>query len=522
MSFPSPASTVRAMAATSGASVTTPPAGVVPRWEWRTFGERFDAADDVLASLAPQRVRSSDELYFLSVHSDASVKVRDGLMDVKHLLRVNDDGLELWTPVLQTSFPLSRDDASTVLATLGVAGPALRRTSYPLDGFIDERIRPHADIRTVEVHKRRAHYVVEECMVELTELTADHATTRTLSVESTDPSQVSTIVGRLGLADRRNVSVARGLKVLVGFGTRRYAVIDVGTNSVKFHLGERHADGSLHTVVDRADITRLGEGQDDSGVLAEAAVARTVEAIAAMVDEARRAGFLDIVAVGTAGLRRAPNRAALVDAVRARAAITVEVISGDEECRLAYLAATSALPAARGRLVVFDSGGGSTQFTFGQDDHVDERFSLDVGAVRVAERFGLASAVSTSTLDAALASLSSELDRLDGRSRPDGIVAIGGTATNLAAVKHGLADYDPDRVHGTILDIAELDRQIELYRTRSADERRDIAGLQPARADVILAGACIVRTIFTKLQRDSMTVSDRGLRHGVVIERFAH
>jgi exopolyphosphatase/guanosine-5'-triphosphate,3'-diphosphate pyrophosphatase len=241
-----------------------------------------------------------------------------------------------------------------------------------------------------------------------------------------------------------------------------------------------------------------------------------------MVDEARRSGASDIVCVGTAGLRRAPNRTALIDAVSARAGLTVEVISGDEEGRLAYLAATSALPAVRGPLAVFDSGGGSTQFTFGRGDQIDERFSLDVGAVRIAERFGLASAVDTTTLDAALAALSSELNRLDGCPRPDAIVAIGGTATNLAAVKHELAHYDPDRVHGTILDIAELDRQIEMYRTRSADERRHIAGLQAARADVILAGACIVRTILTKLQTDSMTVSDRGLRHGVVIARFAN
>jgi exopolyphosphatase / guanosine-5'-triphosphate,3'-diphosphate pyrophosphatase len=207
--------------------------------------------------------------------------------------------------------------------------------------------------------------------------------------------------------------------------------------------------------------------------------------------------------------------------VHASAALTVEVISGEEEARLAYLAATSALPSARGPLVVFDSGGGSTQFTLGRDGRVEEQFSVDVGAVRIAERFGLDSAVSTDTLEAVLAALASELDRLDGRPRPDGIVAIGGTATNLAAVKHGLARYEPDVVHGTILDLAELDRQIELYRTRSADERRQIVGLQPDRADVILAGACIVRTILTKLDHDAMTVSDRGLRHGVVLERFA-
>jgi exopolyphosphatase/guanosine-5'-triphosphate,3'-diphosphate pyrophosphatase len=329
------------------------------------------------------------------------------------------------------------------------------------------------------------------------------------------------MVRRLDLADRRNVCVARGLKALVGFDTRRYAVIDVGTNSVKFHVGERHADGSMHTVVDRAEITRLGEGQGDSGVLDAEAIARTVEVIAAMADEARRDGPLDIVAVGTAGLRRAPNRAALVDAVHDRAAFIVEVISGEEEARLAYLAATSALPSARGRLVVFDSGGGSTQFTFGHGDRVDEQFSVDVGAVRIAEQFGLDSAVSTDTLDAVLTALASELNRLDARPRPDGIVAIGGTATNLAAVRHGLAQYEPDLVHGTILDVAELDRQIELYRTRSADARRQVVGLQPARAEVILAGACIVRTILTKLAHESMTVSDRGLRHGVVVERFA-
>jgi exopolyphosphatase / guanosine-5'-triphosphate,3'-diphosphate pyrophosphatase len=496
------------------------PTEIVPRWEWRTFGDRFPAADELLAPLVPQRTSESDELYFLSTHSDASVKVRDGLMDVKHLLQVNDDGLELWTPVLKAGFPLSRGDTSAVLTTLGVSA-SVERPSYPLDDFVSGLIGSNPDLRAVEVHKRRAQYDVEGCTVELTELAADDASVRTCSVESPDPSRVAAVVRRLELADSRNVSVARGLKALVGFDTHRYAVIDVGTNSVKFHLGERRADGSLHTVVDRAEITRLGEGQGDDGGLAADAIARTAEVIEAMVDEAGREGARDIVAVGTAGLRRAPNRATLVDALRARVNLTVEVISGEEEARLAYLAATSALPSARGRLVVFDSGGGSTQFTFGRDDVVDEQFSVDVGAVRIAEQFGLDSAVSTDTLEAVLAELASELERLDARPRPDGIVAIGGTATNLAAVRHRLAEYEADLVHGTTLDTAELDRQIELYRTRSADERRRIVGLQPARADVILAGACIVRTILGKLAHESMTVSDRGLRHGVVLERFA-
>ena len=99
---------------------------------------------------------------------------------------------------------------------------------------------------------------------------------------------------------------------------------------------------------------------------------------------------------------------------------------------------------------------------------------------------------------------------------------MGGAVTNLAAVKLELARYDPDAVRGTTLDRSELDRQIELYRTRTSDERARIVGLQRNRAAVILAGACIVRTVLAKLGRDSFTVSDRGLRHGLPLDRFGH
>ena len=97
---------------------------------------------------------------------------------------------------------------------------------------------------------------------------------------------------------------------------------------------------------------------------------------------------------------------------------------------------------------------------------------------------------------------------------------MGGTATNLAAVRHELAAYDPDVVQGTVLDRPEIDRQIELYRTQTAEQRREIVGLQPKRAEVILGGACILRTVMTILDRESLTVSDRGLRHGLLAGRF--
>jgi exopolyphosphatase/guanosine-5'-triphosphate,3'-diphosphate pyrophosphatase len=240
-----------------------------------------------------------------------------------------------------------------------------------------------------------------------------------------------------------------------------------------------------------------------------------------MAAEADREGAEATAAVGTAGLRRATNSAGFLDAVQQRAGVEIEVISGEEEGRLAYIAATSGLGVGTGgSLVVFDSGGGSSQFTFGDGEHVDERFSLNVGAVVITERCGLGGVVSDETLAAAFVAIGAELARLDDRPTPGSLVGMGGTVTNLAAVKHALATYDPDVVQGTVLDQAEVDRQIELYRTRSADERRTIVGLQPGRAEVILAGACIVRTILDKLGCSSVTVSDRGLRHGLIVDRF--
>ena len=297
-------------------------------------------------------------------------------------------------------------------------------------------------------------------------------------------------------------------------------MIDVGTNSVKFVIAERAENGSWSTVVDRAELTRLGEGLDDGGELRPEPIERTVEVVAAMVEEAREAGVAEIAAVGTAGLRIASNSATFLDGVRERTGVDVEVISGEEESRLAYLAVTSALDLGDNTLVVFDSGGGSSQFTFGRGDRVDERFSVNVGAVGFTERFGLDGVVDEQTLGAARDAIAADLDRLDGRPEPDIVVGMGGAVTNLAAVKHQLATYDPSVIQGATLEAAEVDRQIELYRTRTADERREIVGLQPKRAEVILAGALIVHTVLAELGRDRLTVSDRGLRHGVLAERF--
>src|SRR5207247_4462453 len=130
----------------------------------------------------------------------------------------------------------------------------------------------------------------------------------------------------------------------------------------------------------------------------------------------------------------ARNSNAFVDAVRERTGIRVEIISGDEEARLAYLAVTSEMQLGDGSLVLFDTGGGSSQFTFGHGEQVEERFSVDVGAVRFTERFGLDGPVPRGRLAEALAALALDLERLDGRPPPDLLIGIGGAVTNLPAV----------------------------------------------------------------------------------------
>ena len=195
---------------------------IVPRWEWRTFGERFGAAEERLAALTPERVQDSDELYVLALDSDASLKVRAGLLDVKQLQRVDDDGLEQWMPVAKGEFPLGADEISRLEEALHAPVQVLARAAYTLDQFIDEVVGPSPELAAVAVRKHRTHHVVGGAMVELSELRTDHGAARTIAVESEDPARVVATVRELGLEGRPNVSVPRELKTLAGFDAHRF------------------------------------------------------------------------------------------------------------------------------------------------------------------------------------------------------------------------------------------------------------------------------------------------------------
>ncbi|HEU4355196.1 MAG TPA: Ppx/GppA family phosphatase, partial [Actinomycetota bacterium] len=240
---------------------------VIPRWEWRTFGSSFGAAEHAFAALTPGSEQESDELYLLA-GSENNVKVRDDLMDIKVLREVDADGLERWEPVMKAAFPLSTAEASHVCAALSLAPPRAG-DDYTLERFVSELVEPSGSVRPVRVHKRRARYTVGGCMAELSDVEVDGRSTRTIAIESEDRAAVIAAVRDVGLGDYVNTSYPIGLTRLVDGEDPRYAVIDVGTNSVKFHVGERGAGGAWRALVDRAELTRLGEGLQETGIISQ-------------------------------------------------------------------------------------------------------------------------------------------------------------------------------------------------------------------------------------------------------------
>lgn len=189
---------------------------IIPRWEWRTFGESFGESDGRFAALEPSGVQESNEIYLLSPAGDQNVKVRDLLMDIKTLEQVNPDGLEQWKPVMKGAFPLPAAEVKRVFEALGVAPPPLARADYTLEQFVDELAKPYGRLHVVNVHKKRTRYKIDGCMSEMTEVVADGKSIRTVAIESEDPIRVIATVRKLGLDKFQNISYPRGLKHLVG------------------------------------------------------------------------------------------------------------------------------------------------------------------------------------------------------------------------------------------------------------------------------------------------------------------
>ncbi len=299
----------------------------------------------------------------------------------------------------------------------------------------------------------------------------------------------------------------------------RYSILDIGTNSIKFYLTEI-IDGKLATIIDTNNISRLGEGLQKTGKLSEEAMQRNIDALAEFLKLAKDNNSDEVIAVGTMCLRSASNAIDFINRVDKELGLKIEVIDGKEEARLSYLAVLSTLKKHDSNVVVFDTGGGSTEFIFGKGRELLNRISLNIGAVQPTEKFLHSDPVKIEELKNMLDYIADFFRKNNLDQKAEYLIGIGGTVTTMGAVKHNMTTYDPTIIQGSKLTLEEVNRQMDMYTQKTVEARKLIAGLQPKRADVILAGAGIVKTILESFKLEVLTISDRGLRHGLLFDRF--
>jgi exopolyphosphatase/guanosine-5'-triphosphate,3'-diphosphate pyrophosphatase len=293
----------------------------------------------------------------------------------------------------------------------------------------------------------------------------------------------------------------------------RYASIDVGTNSVLLLVAEKSPDGKWSSVVERAEITRLGKGVDQTKRLLPESIEATVKVLEAYASGARALGAKAIVTSATSAARDASNGADFISAAKTRAGLEIEIIPGDEEARLSFASAFTDF-GGKSPLVVIDIGGGSTELIYGDvEGAITWRHSYDVGSVRLTERFG----TDGTRIRAQLRETFAELPKPPARFR---VVGVAGTITTVLCVARDIDPYDASLVQGAMLSRTEVEATTSKLWSLDLDARKKLPGVQPRRADVIPAGALVLEASLSALGANELTVSDRGLRWGLLADRF--
>ena len=302
--------------------------------------------------------------------------------------------------------------------------------------------------------------------------------------------------------------------------TERFAAIDVGSNSIRCLIAERGDDGQMLVIDDLKDQPRLARGLATTGRLAPEAIDRAVEAIGRMVQAANGRGVTKIAVVATSAVRDAENGGELVERVKKTIGIPLEVIDGESEARLAFLSVREHFGDVRGRTIVADIGGGSLELILAIDGIVEHVVSLPCGAVRLTEQH-----LQGHDIEKGLRSLRSGVRRrlrtaLKARAWEGAkLFGSGGTFTNAAriAATRDAGAAPAGGVHGTQLGLGDMRRVLDWLAGMSEDERRKVPGLNPERADIILAGIAVAIEVMSYFTARHVTISAFGLREGLLL-----
>lgn len=291
----------------------------------------------------------------------------------------------------------------------------------------------------------------------------------------------------------------------------RVAAVDLGTNSTRLLVADV-AGERVEEVERRLRITRLGEGVDARRRLLPEAIARVRDCLAEFRREIERLGAERTLAFATSAVRDADNGEAFLREVESSYGFVTRLLSGDEEAQLTFRGIAAGRKIDEETLVV-DIGGGSTELILGADARVDFHTSLALGCVRMTERFLGSDPPSTEELGACAAATRAVLPPLEARHA----IGVAGTVTTLAALDLGLSEYDPERIHGHFLGAAAVGEQLARLASLPLAERRQVPGLEPERAPVIVAGAVILREVLAAYGLDGLEVSERDILHGAAL-----
>jgi len=295
------------------------------------------------------------------------------------------------------------------------------------------------------------------------------------------------------------------------------AALDVGSNTVLMLVAELSGAG-VRPLADLLKITRLGFGVDRAGLLDSAAAARTLDAIVEFTEKARALGAQKILTAATAALRDAHNGAEFIQQVRQRTGVDLEIISGQTEAQLNFLAATHGLKIdpAQSMLIV-DIGGGSTELVRCEVGADPEMVSLQIGSVRLTERFIRHNPPTSAEQAQIYDAVKEQLTPLAWDAFvPTNLVGVAGTVTTVCAVALGLKTYDHSVVHGRRLSQAEVQETARRFFSLTTEQRKQLPEMMEGRADVIPAGAAILDCITQFFHAANVIVSDQGVRWGLV------
>lgn len=300
----------------------------------------------------------------------------------------------------------------------------------------------------------------------------------------------------------------------------KIGAIDIGTNSMRLLVAE-YIDGKLYNREKFVNTTRIGQGVDSEGYISEEAIERNIKALKEFSDIANEKGCEYIYCIGTSALRDSKNGNEFIDLAKVETNLDVDIISGEEESNLGFIGVLQGLDDTN-NILVLDIGGGSTEFILGDESGIKYAKSENVGALRMTEKFLVTDPICENEFE--------DMSNFIGETISDTInilkeknirqiVGIGGTITSVSAINQELETYSMEKIHGSKVNEKELDNILQNLKKMTLNDKKNIKGLQPKRADIITAGVRILNIIMKKLEKENIIVSEYDNLEGLICQK---